>query len=706
MSQVDWYNPLRYGSDVSAMDPFEQCDSGEFPQRMQENGMMWLRNDFWSILLTGVWSAHRLAISGSGPAELVIRHQHPSSSGPELRLPVMPIDQFCEVGWKQAVLPDEMSFFLGLNFIEISGDPSHPEVMSVFEGDPGDLPDPSVIVQDLIETGGFLCPLLWANARYDIGHQSWMQRPQQAWYSDRVLWTLNPNSTEFNLQTGLNVPNNPVSGKINPIFKMQFSAINDPTSLPNTDIEFNRVTNSIDFMLYHHHLIDYTAGRDNPTRIHVADPKTMARHYHPRAAWPSHLNKALTDITPGRAEWESTFGVDLGELIGNWTGDAELQWQNPLYPQDFYETFLAHPLVDDDDSAGTDGCSSNAVMYVTTYVSSVGYRFLVPDVQFSIEQDTATAVMNYIPAKREYVNGTTPASLTSVYIYSVTGKSPIEVTNQLPVSAKPEEGVPQHQNTVKGFTFNIPLLKDHQTEVSTGFLEPSHGASAHLGSGLDLVLDLSLSGRQSPVLTNTNPVGLAYWDESPASGIAIRNHTLRLIYPIGGQGLSINAHTPAVLPSATVGPSPLFIPFEYDGVLLFKTDGVTHDYFDLEALPSTGLHSFTGAAGAFESLGVVDGWTIGALDGELNILFDEYSGALNIYSTLPGFSEGRLFSQLDSRLSTGGWSADDVHDRVIYHSVSVATGAGKALIADLRERTIKPEEVTDWQNLLTNLLSI
>lgn len=706
MSKVDWYNPLRYGADVTHMDPFEQCDSGEFPQRMQPNGMMWLRNDFWSILLTGVWAAHRLAISGSPLSVLSIKHQHPSSSGPELTLPVMPIDQFCETGWKQANLPDEMSFFLGLDFVEISGDPGHPPLMSVFEGDPYDLPDPSIIMNDLIETGGFLCPLLWANARYDLAHKSWMTRQKQAWYSDKVLWTSNPNSNEFNLQAGISVPNNPITGKINPVFKMTYLSINDVNSLPTLDLELNRVTNSVDFMLYHHHPIDYSVGRDNPTRIHVADPKKMSKFYHPRASWPSHLNKALTNITPGRADWESTYNVDLGELIGNWTGVAELQWQNPLYAQDFYETFLTYPLFEDDGSAGTDGCSTNAVMYVTTYVSSSGYRFLVPDSQFSMELSEEVAIMNYIPAKREYVNGTAPASLTPVYVYDVVGKSAEVVTSQFPVTVKPNEGTPQHQNVIKGFSFNVPLLKDRQTEVSTGFIEPTYGASTHLGSGLDVVLDLSLSGRQSPVLTNTSPVGLTHWDQSPASGVAVRNHTLRLIYPIGGAGLSINSHTPAVLPSGTVGPAPLFTQFTYDGVVLSKSDGVTHDYFELETLPATGLHSFIGAAHAFVASAVVDGWTVGRLNEELNVLFDEYSGALNIYSSLPGFSEGRLFSQLDSRFSTGGWSADDIHDRVVYYSISVATGSGKALFSDLRERVIKPEEVADWQNLLTNLLSI
>lgn len=676
---------------------------------MQPNGMMYMRNDFWSILLTGVYAADRLARAGS-TGMLIVNHSHPTSGPVDLHLPVVTIDQFCEQDWKTAVLPDEMSFFVGLEFVEISGDSNHPSVLSAFEfnSTPGDLPDPSIIAQDLIETGGFLCPLLWANAKNDDGYQSWMQRDRQPWLSTNVLWTENPSSPAFN-SAGYNHPWS-WNAKVNPVFNFQFLATNGSSYLATLESEHNRVTGSLEFMLYDHHPIHYTIGQSNPTRVHVGDPVELSEHYHPRASWASHLTKALLDLNTGLSDWQEKYGVILPELVGNWTGNPQLQWQTPNYPNDFYEQFLTHIPGAETESAGMSGPSSNAVMYVTTFVSASGYRFLVPDIQydeyvFGPNSDPQVAVMNYIPAKREFTRDTTIGNI-GYPIGQETLNVPDLDEKGFSYVHSVHEGA--HTRNTIGFQLLAPVVKDKQTALSTGFLEPTFGLSTHIGSGLDVILDLSLSGRQTPVLSKPlEPTAIQHWDASPSTGTPIRGHSIRFIYPSGGAGLCIGSHTPPTLPSTTHGPVDLISQFFYDGVVLYLSDGTTYDYFDLEALPDTGLHSFAGAPNAFASNGVVDGWTVSNAPSDLLILLDEYSGAFNIYSELQGFANGLLFSQLDDRLTTGGWSADDYNTRCLFQSFSVATGAGSAIMVKLGERSIKPEEEgSSWQNLLTNLLSI
>lgn len=731
---------MQVGSPADVLDPFDGSINGTFQNRMQPDGLFYMQNDIYSAWLSAVYMSDAIArLHSSSMGTLMIHHTFPVTSDPTWIIPICTIQDFIDDKWKHCVVPDELSWYVGLDFQEISGDPSHPSIDTLIgtlseDGETGwAAMDQSQVLALLTETNGYLNPLMWSGCMYDKAYQSWMQRPRQRWIGqdNSVIWSYNPASTKLPALFQQNALSwaKPYSGFINPVCNWastphatgQSGSVGNQTHFTGgLPVAINGITNSLDFMLHLHGDHSLATGpSSNATRIHVGDPVELSEYHHPRASWASHVHKCMEPITG--SDWEDRYGVNRVGLIGaGWMGHAEFYWQTLGAEAGFVEQFLTYDDPSGKQSSGTP-TDSNAVMLIEYAQDQLGIGWMIPSLQFhellpQVSGPMANATMNYIPAKKE-MSFSTIANFAS-------GGHPVVVNGQevLKLQTLESRGTDTLQTWGNDYDLDTPSVTIADELVNSGSVDHAFGLFVPWAiDSQSLVKQMYLQPYAEPTWVNVGTKGSSYAFNLNPNG---KGHVIQLPSSIGsgsylnefgdptldnkrwtafrqfvdsgGSGILTALHSPA-LPSNSGYLSGLDISLlgkhQYDGVVYSITSGTIINYMSLEGLTDVGRFTTVGAPDAFDDTSTTtSGWTL-SQHKDFVLLIDEWTGALNIY--LPeaeGYDDGLVFSELDNRLVK---TAPEILDSVLVQRgcLTLAVPFTKhGLIISSGERVIKPEE--------------
>jgi len=737
-------------------DPFEFSNQGKFSARQQPAGLLHLHDDIIGVWMTAVYLCDYMARDGkSGMINIV--DNSTNVAGFPFTLPICTIQDFMDWGWRDpgVNVPAELAWYVGTDFSEHTGDPNHPSILGLQSqlNEEGDFQvDPSLLMQWLLETNGYLNPLMTANLFYDRAHQTGFHRPAVPMLMGNTggvkvkwFWNYAAPSTQTHVILQPSAwqahPLVDINQKILPVASYgtleHWNGASTGTTHNAMEFVGNGLTNSMDFMMYeyHDHVNTASGGTEiwDVTRLHTLDPLIASTMLHPRASWPSHLAAQFGSFTFDLAEYEERHAVQLGELAGNFQGHQFI-WSSGVSGENgFAEQFLDYTFNDQDLTSLGSITDSNAVMMFDHFVDTHGVGWFLPTPQFmeshvTADPETLIECTNYIPCKREYTSKTindtwydsSPQAISNVI------KAPVLVPG---VTARTETLKPGYSYPLgpvyttdnelamdadHGFALQIPFSIDKQTSVGLSDLEPGHNASnARLGvAGTDIALSLS----PDPTGWNTTQIHSAVpvkqgWDVAPATGNSERWHAFRWMKPVGGTTLHLAITTPAVTASHSLASMDLGLlqQFKWDGNTLTFVDGSgIVGYLEVSdtALTELDRKIWQGVADCYDPASTqAVGWHAGFTDTSPFFLLDEYTGALSIYAIgLPGYAGVLHFSQLDNRLvkdTPDNWS--DLKTSYGSLQAGMNTGTSEGFTITQTERLITPEDVTNAFYLANNI---
>jgi hypothetical protein len=643
LERSDWYLPVGPGAEYNYIDPFFGDINGESPTRMNNQG--WTRLQPGSVLsmhLMATYTADLLARKGKA-GMLTIEHALPS--GQPWVVPIMPVQEWMDHGWRDASvqLPIEASWPVqtmdpnGPNYYDINA-----LVGMLWEGaaPPGDPGYAASVIQEMIDlSGGFLPYLLGVNVLDDLAFTA----------SGRVNQT--------GIRKAGSVDYTPAAGAGDFSIYCGNSAYSVPVDFRSYAGVLTPFCNSISYMFWDSNSITRPSQQTDAThstRIHVADPAAVADCYHSRASWPSLMELAIETGD------ETTVPLKQSDTLV-----PVLKWADPVGSEGFVDRYLnwGAPNLEGENPLNKLGYTdSQCIMWVDVHLWNQpsphgGLPWIIPTVQH--DEATRTGLvqkaLNHLPVKREFRRDTPSGSLPVVTHLNIT-------YNPISLDWGPSEGcsteydsnwTPVMKNTGNGFRMGSWTGEQCTSSVKLVPLEGypiNSGWHTYTTTRTDIATIVGVGANTGLHCSDGNFV------LDTVANASKPRFSMRWMTE-GNVTAHIMVSTPGLTGSdfnnAALNNKPALVPITFTGSTMFQDTGGHIQYYDWQALGTSGQRSTYSGAYQGDPNGT---WSAMILseEGELEFKLYEKGGAFNFdISPECGFIGGRVISELESRMSDG-----------------------------------------------------